>query len=629
MNRKQITRRILERMTRRKALNLSAVKREDPDLVQAVYDVQPYWGWKAALHDAGIDYGDIRVEVLQSVECQICGKHLQALSNHLAVLHGITTVEYLDDYPDAELVSERLREQATGRLYTKPHPEFLQHWEPIYTREYVLDRINEYAQRDFWMDKETIGQIDCSLIAAARSYVDPDWDVCLRMINIDPTEYRGLMRDNDFTLKELRSWLNDRERKGLGCTHGVLIAECDEWRRPPRIFVWALRKFSNWRAALEATGVDLAKPVFGGHRFLTEEEVLAEIRRLKRLDSDLSHTGVQLLPHGGQLTSAGDRFFGNWTAALDAARIPKERRKRRASYETASDVIVAIESRINNQFSVAPLMLNYGSRSDIPLWKKAFELFGNWRNAVAEAGGTRDHQRDASLTPFPTKAKVIAELKRRKKQGQLLAIRENSQSETDKHLYVMAVGYLGSWREAVRAAGFDTKEYHEWNLNPPGKYKQEKDVLAAIRRRFRDKQPLNARGLTHGDHQDVPLLYTGRKLFGGWEQAVEAAGLDYNDVARKKQDYEAMKDRTYQTYTTRKEVTSEIQLRIQKQLPVTYRALAHGSHDIRDNPLLDAGKKLFSGDWDKALRAAGVDLKVIQPDWVRDRKKRNKAKSTE
>ncbi|MFN7706581.1 MAG: hypothetical protein ACK5OH_01100, partial [bacterium] len=183
MNRKQITRRILERMTRRKALNLSAVKREDPDLVQAVYDVQPYWGWKAALHDAGIDYGDIRVEVLQSVECQICGKHLQALSNHLAVLHGITTVEYLDDYPNAELVSERLREQATGRLYTKPHPEFLQHWEPIYTREYVLDRINEYAQRDFWMDKETIGQIDCSLIAAARSYVDPDWDVCLRLIN--------------------------------------------------------------------------------------------------------------------------------------------------------------------------------------------------------------------------------------------------------------------------------------------------------------------------------------------------------------------------------------------------------------------------------------------------------------
>jgi hypothetical protein len=90
-----------------------------------------------------------------------------------------------------------------------------------------------------------------------------------------------------------------------------------------------------------------------------------------------------------------------------------------------------------------------------------------------------------------------------------------------------------------------------------------------------------------------------------------------------------MKDRTYQTYTTRKEVTSEIQRRIQKQLPVTYRALAHGSQEIRDNPLLVAGKKFYSGDWDKALRAAGVDLKAIQPDWVRDRKKRNKAKSAE
>jgi hypothetical protein len=629
MNRKQITRRILERMTRRKALNLSAVKREDPELVQAVYDLQPYWGWKAALHDAGIDYGDIRVEVLQSVECQLCGKKFQALATHLYTIHGITSEEYLDEYPDAELVSERLREQATGRLYIKPHPEFLPHWEPIYTREYVLDRLNEYAKRDFWMDHETIGTIDCSLIGAARSYVEPNWDACLRMINVDPTEYRGLMRESDFSLKELRRWLDDRERQGLGCTHGVLMAECDEWRRPPRIFVWALRKFSNWKAALQAAGVDLAKPVFGGHLFLTPEEVLAEIQRLKRLDSDLSHTGVQLLPHGGQLTSAGDRFFGSWTASLDAARIPKQRQQRRSNYKTASDVIVAIQSRISNQFGISPLHLNYGSRSDIPLWRKAFELFGNWRNAVAEAGGTHAQQREASQNPFSTKAKVIAELKRRNKLGQQLSVRENSHSETDKQLYVMVVGFLGSWREAVRAAGFDPNEYHEWNLNPPGKYKQEKEVIAAIRRRFRDKQPLNARGLTHGDHQDVPLLYTGRKLFGDWEQAVNAAGLDYSDVARKKQDYEAMKDRTYQTYTTRKEVTSEIQRRIQKQLPVTYRALAHGSHDIRDNPLLDAGKKLFSGDWDKALRAAGVDLKAIQPDWVRDRKKRNKAKSAE
>ena len=109
-----------ERMTRRKALNLSAVKREDAELVQAVYEVQPYLGWKAALHHAGIDYGDIRVEILQSVECKICGKHFQALSNHIYVIHGITSEEYRDEYPDAELVSERFREQATGRFEFVP-----------------------------------------------------------------------------------------------------------------------------------------------------------------------------------------------------------------------------------------------------------------------------------------------------------------------------------------------------------------------------------------------------------------------------------------------------------------------------------------------------------------------------
>ena len=81
-----------------------------------------------------------------------------------------------------------------------------------------------------------------------------------------------------------------------------------------------------------------------------------------------------------------------------------------------------------------------------------------------------------------------------------------------------------------------------------------------------------------------------------------------------------MKGCTYRNYPTRDDVINEIQRRRKSKLSVNYRVLAHGDPDERDNPLLAAGKKLFGGDWDKALRAAGIDLSELHPEWVVKRK---------
>jgi hypothetical protein len=57
---------------RREPLNILAVKRRQPKLIQAVYRITPYLGWKQALAEAGLTYKDINVEYDDKVTCAIC-----------------------------------------------------------------------------------------------------------------------------------------------------------------------------------------------------------------------------------------------------------------------------------------------------------------------------------------------------------------------------------------------------------------------------------------------------------------------------------------------------------------------------------------------------------------------------
>lgn len=90
-----------------------------------------------------------------------------------------------------------------------------------------------------------------------------------------------------------------------------------------------------------------------------------------------------------------------------------------------------------------------------------------------------------------------------------------------------------------------------------------------------------------------------------------------------------MAGRTYQSYSTREEVIQAIQKRIDKGLPITYRSIEHGDIRFRDNALLIAGKKLFYGDWDNALVAAGLNLEDVHPAWVLERKRRKREELAE
>jgi hypothetical protein len=108
-SRKSIARRIRNLHRRRVPLNLPAVKRSHPALVKAVYSVRPFWGWKSALEPSGVEYSEIRKRLEDEVRCWLCGKMLGCLPVHLKAVHSIDGDGYLQDHPDAEVVSESFR----------------------------------------------------------------------------------------------------------------------------------------------------------------------------------------------------------------------------------------------------------------------------------------------------------------------------------------------------------------------------------------------------------------------------------------------------------------------------------------------------------------------------------------
>ena len=149
----------------------------------------------------------------------------------------------------------------------------------------------------------------------------------------------------------------------------------------------------------------------------------------------------------------------------------------------------------------------------------------------------------------------------------------------DKGLYYAAYRFFGSWRKAVLAAG----------AKPFNRQWTKESIVRAIRDRH--KQCLPILGITAKD----PALYAAtQRHFGGWPQAMLAAGLPWKP----------------KKWWSRERVMAAIQSRYQQGLPLC------GLHKT-DRPLAYAARKYF-GSWPAAVAAAGVP-DGWQHTWSRER----------
>ncbi len=252
----------------------------------------------------------------------------------------------------------------------------------------------------------------------------------------------------------------------------------------PNLVGPAMRRFGSLGKALEAAGAESLSPRW------TKRRIINTIR-----SHCASNQPTHLIGLGNlRLALAAKRHFSSWAQAVEAAGLADrlalhERRKRRTSHE----VLAVIQQWYANERSFKDIL----KRND-GLERDARRHFGSWRQALEAAGY------ECSRRQWSHKA-ILSEIQSRIANGSSLT----SNDPNNINLAAAAIRYFGTWRGALKAAGYERTQ-RQWSREL---------ILSEIKLRLENGASLNSR-----DPNNVNLTAAATRYFGSWSAARQAAG---------------------------------------------------------------------------------------------------------
>jgi len=368
------------------------------------------------------------------------------------------------------------------------------------------------------------------LTSAAKKYFGSLHDA-LNAAGLRQGERKGR---RTWTRQQIIDVIRSRHEQGLSLT--------SVWREDNSFYMIVQRAFGGWRPALRAAGFPMPLK-----RTWTPESVIQEIR--SRRQRGLPLANIQRLDQG--LYAAARRHWGGWPEALQAAGI-ETKRLRRWSRQAVIAALLDWQAR--------GLSFSRVWAEDRGLYDTAVRIFGSWDKTLDFLGVPERPKRKW------TRQRVIAEL-----QAWYGRSGEKHRNVTPA-LSHAAANLFGGLYEAMEAAGVQPKN-GRWT---------DRRVIETIQDRYVQGQPIQFVGFG-----DPALAGAAQRRFGGWLEAVTAAGLaeKYRQPAPRR--------------TWSKEATIEAILARRRQgLPLM-------RISKKDSGLYYAANKYF-GSWPAALHAAGI-----------------------
>lgn len=299
-------------------LNLSAVRRYHPELLEQVMTLKHFRGWRNAIEAAGLSYNKLRTELLDHCVCALCGEEMQVLHGHLWAKHGISEREYCRKFPNESTMSDQMRAEKTGALRQPPH------WEPVWSREYLIDYLIYKHERGEDLSPWTVYRSEPAVHANTKKYFG-SYRAAIEAAGIDYRQVRVIDLTEQWTPAKVLERIRKLHRKK------PLTSTGDLRRRDSRLYDRCHHYYGGVVPAVEAAGIPYVRLTARRFRRLTKPVIL---RTIKQLDADgVSLRKADLPKHlddqADKLLAAAVECFGSWEDAVRAAGVESSRRARR------------------------------------------------------------------------------------------------------------------------------------------------------------------------------------------------------------------------------------------------------------------------------------------------------------
>lgn len=350
------------------------------------------------------------------------------------------------------------------------------------------------------------------------------------------------------------------------------------------------RYFGSWRNAITAAGFDYDKII--RYEFWSKQKIIDRILELHKIGEDLSVSNVRK-NHNLLLAAACKKnYFGSWKNAIAAAGLEYDKinlyvdREEWSKQKIISRILELHKDGID--LSSRNMQKNYGS-----VFSAAFKYFGSWKNVITAAG--LDYDKIAKLE-FWSKQKIIEGIRELYKAGEPLNDSYVNKYHNPLRAAAVEKRYFGSWRNAVVATGLD---YDEIRLDSDKEVWSKQKIIDRIIELNQNGENLNSHHMK-SNHSTLYWAACRAKYFGSWENAIIAAGLDYEKIRKdadlEQWDKQKIIDRILDMYTEGEDLSAGY---ISMQHTALYSA---------------ACVNKYFGSWKNAIIGAGLDYEKIRLD---------------
>jgi hypothetical protein len=371
--------------------------------------------------------------------------------------------------------------------------------------EKILNEIRDLNIKGNNLDEIECKRLHSDLYYATRKYFN-NWNEACELA-IHPSTLPNM--SDEQIIKELKILIDKGEHidpKSLNRNHHVLY-----WL--------AVERFGSPTRMYENVGVNPNKFKRKRRTQWNKEKISGAIKALEYNGEDLRATNAARWH--SDLYSAALTHYGGWQQACSDAGIPKNKYFTISRRNLYSDEQIIHEIReLSDQG--APLDANSISAEHPILFRHAQKQFSGWFNALEAAGIPSENYRVAAAKGYWNKSKVIDEIKVLESAFHDLSYTGAARLRSD--LVTAAAKIFGSWRIAVKEAGFDYGRY----VKQHDRYTDD-ELLDFLRNLHEQGISLDTQSLKRINQCKLNIIW---KRFGSYENAIRAIGLDYDKIRR-------------------------------------------------------------------------------------------------